>query len=202
MSSNDTAAFVVLMVIGMPIAYGVINRLLAHRERIEMIQHGITPPPDPRVIRRMGRHGVFDPSAFTYAPPGAPPGPAYDPYAYARFQANKTLRSGVVLTMVGFALLIGLSFIRGHFGPWLLGGLIPMFVGLAQVILAILSGAQFGLPAPDDPHRSTGNSWDATGAPQAPFGKTAAGVPAGPFGWRPGPTTELEPPVPPPDVRR
>lgn len=187
MNSNETGAFIVFMMIGLPVIYGVINRVLAHRERMEMIQRGITPPPDPRMVRRMARHGAFD----------AP----YDPYAYSRFQANKTLRSGIVLSMIGLALLIGLSFIRGHFGPWLLGGLIPMFVGLAQVILAILSGAQFGIPATDEVHRSAGTAWDPAAAQQAPFRKPPAGVPPEPYGWRPGPATELERPVPPPDVR-
>jgi hypothetical protein len=57
-------------------------------------------------------------------------------------------------------LLIGLSFIGYHGGdgfmspasihpgPWLLGGLIPMFVGIAQIIIALLSGAQFGVSVP------------------------------------------------------
>ena len=202
MTDNSLAAFAVLVVVGLPIAYGTINRYLAHRERIEMIQRGITPPPDPRMVRRMARQGNFNPGAFSYPPPGTPgPMPPYDPYAYSRFQANKTLRSGIVLSMIGLALLIGLSFIRGHFGPWLLGGLIPMFVGLAQVILAILSGAQFGIPGPDETHRPAGNPWDPSGAQQAPFRKPTADVSPGPYGWRPGPTTELERPVPPPDVR-
>lgn len=201
MNNNDAGPFFVFMVIGLPIAYGVINRVLAHRERMEMIARGMTPPPDPRMVRRMARHGNVNPGAFNYGvPPPAGPLPPYDPYAYSRFQANKTLRSGIVLSMIGLALLIGLSFIRGHFGPWLLGGLIPMFVGLAQVILAILSGAQFGLPARGDVHRSD-NAWDPGVPPQAPFRKPPADMPAGPYGWRPGPTTELERPVPPPDVR-
>ncbi len=200
MTDSDAASFIFLVVVGLPITYGIINRFLAHRERMEMIQRGITPPPDPRTIRRMARRGNFNPG-FAYGPPPVGPAPLYDPYAYSRFQANKTLRSGIVLSMIGLALLIGLSFIRGHFGPWLLGGLIPMFVGLAQVILALLSGAQFGLPAPDDMHRPSGNAWDPAASQQAPFRKPPADMPAGPYGWRPGPTTELERPVPPPDVR-
>ena len=76
-------------------------------------------------------------------PPGwAPPG-AYDPAYYAQAQ----LRHGIQVAFIGLALLIGLSFIGFHdgryvYGPWLLGGLIPMFVGIAQVISAVLSGAQ------------------------------------------------------------
>ena len=70
----------------------------------------------------------------------------YDPNYYAQHQ----LRRGVQVAFIGLALLIGLSFIGyhgdgpPHYGPWLLGGLIPLFVGLAQVISAIMSGARIG----------------------------------------------------------
>ena len=71
------------------------------------------------------------------------------PSEHLESSAQYCLRKGIVTTAVGFALLIGLSFIGirgdGVFvpGPWLLGGLIPMFVGLAQIANAILAGAQF-----------------------------------------------------------
>ena len=70
----------------------------------------------------------------------------YDPNYYAQHQ----LRRGVQVAFIGLALLIGLSFIGyhgdgpPHYGPWLLGGLIPLFVGIAQVISAIMSGARIG----------------------------------------------------------
>ena len=61
---------------------------------------------------------------------------------------ERHLRKGIMTTFIGVALLIGLSFIGYRDGtwipgPWLLGGLIPMFVGLAQVIGALLAGAEF-----------------------------------------------------------
>ena len=41
------------------------------------------------------------------------------------------------------------SFIGFHddefvLGPWLLGGLVPMFVGVAQIVNALINGARFG----------------------------------------------------------
>lgn len=47
------------------------------------------------------------------------------------------LRRGLVTTLVGLALLIGLGTIG--IGPWLLGGLIPMFVGIAYLISYFVS---------------------------------------------------------------
>jgi hypothetical protein len=109
------------------------------------------------------------------------------------------------VTCIGVALLVGLSFIgihgdgSVHLGPWLLGGLIPMFVGIAQVIGAIVGGARFG-PV------------QQLGAGQAPYGQQAPPPPgtpsaapppppAGPYAWRPGSTPEIEKPINPPDVR-
>ena len=40
-------------------------------------------------------------------------------------------------TAIGLALTLGLSFIG--FGPWLLGGLIPLFIGLAKLAAIHLS---------------------------------------------------------------
>jgi hypothetical protein len=70
------------------------------------------------------------------------------------------MRAGIKTSMVGLALFIGLSFIGYHPdqfppiqpGPWLLGGLIPLFVGIAQIIIAVMSGATFGMrPMPPPP---------------------------------------------------
>jgi hypothetical protein len=94
-------------------------------------------------------------------------------------------------------LLIGLSFIGYHSGdgpfgsatihpgPWLLGGLIPMFVGVAQIIIALLSGATFGAPrfGPPPPPPAGG---------QRTYGSSQPG--------QPGPRyEELARPVKPPD---
>ncbi len=60
---------------------------------------------------------------------------------------NASLRRGISLTFIGLALLIGLSFVgytggRFHLGPWLLGGLVPMLAGIAQIVIAFLGGAR------------------------------------------------------------
>jgi hypothetical protein len=111
------------------------------------------------------------------------------------------MRRGLMTTAVGLAILIGLSFIGYHGGdgpfspayvrpgPWLLGGLIPMFVGIAQIIIALMSGAAFtfriapgaqGMPPPS----------------QRPYGSAQQQPPPPP----PGPRyEELARPVKPPD---
>lgn len=153
-----------------------------------MIERGIIPPnaPDMRAARRSG-----------YA---AGPAPVMD-FDYAEWQANRMLHKGVTVAMVGLALLIGLSFINplvGHPGPWLLGGLIPLFIGIAQIIVAVLSGARLGSAGRYAPPPPLGQpSAPASGTYQAP----PRDVAAGPYAWRPGATTELERPPSPPDQR-
>jgi hypothetical protein len=182
-SESFVAVIAILVVFGMPLAYGMAHRWWSHQERLEMIRRGM-PPIDPREARRAARAG-YDP--FAYSRQGAP---GYSNDATALYP-DRMLRKGVTVAMIGLALLIGLSFIRpGTPGPWLLGGLIPLFVGLAQIILAVMSGANFGgwsLQGPQPVQRGTMPG-------QAP--------PEGPYAWRPGQTTELEPPVRPPDIRQ
>jgi hypothetical protein len=116
--------------------------------------------------------------------------------------AQCTLRRGITTAAVGFALLIGLSFIGyrggdGIFnpatirpGPWLLGGLIPMFVGIAQIIIALMSGAIFSIGRIQPPPGPSG--------PPPPPGQSSYGAP--PQSGQPGPRyEELARPVPPPD---
>jgi hypothetical protein len=185
-SESFVAVIAILVVFGMPLAFAMAHRWWSHQERLEMIRRGIPPPLDPRAARRAERAG-YDP--FAYSGQAAPGYTANDVTA---FYPDRMLRKGVTIAMVGLALLIGLSFIDpGHPGPWLLGGLIPLFVGLAQIILALMSGANFGgwsLQGPQPVQRGT------MPPPPAP--------PEGPYAWRPGPTTELERPVRPPDTRQ
>lgn len=196
----------ILVIFGLPLAYAIVNRIYAHQERLEMLRRGIVPPPDPKWAKRWGKAGWYDPGM--YGMPGAAPGtaPGYDPYAAMYCGANRSLRKGITLTMIGFALLVGLSFINpGRPGPWLLGGLIPLFVGIAQIITALLSGARIG-PI------GLGPQWPGPGVPppgaqqqdagRQPFSGPGSGVtPGGYAGWRPGPATGLEKPPSPPDVR-
>jgi hypothetical protein len=99
--------------------------------------------------------------------------------------------------------LIGLSFIgyhggdgfmqapTWHPGPWLLGGLIPMFVGFAQIGIAVLSGATFAAYRP-----GAGPNPGPPPPGARPF--TSYGTHAQP--GQPGPRfEELARPVPPPD---
>jgi len=74
------------------------------------------------------------------------------PEQYARYMSASRGRGllgwGIALTMLGLALMIGLwpigfverpgpehgSWYPLNFGPWMLGGLIPLFIGLALLI--------------------------------------------------------------------
>jgi hypothetical protein len=60
---------------------------------------------------------------------------------------NTLLRWGIILTSIGLALTIGLYFAGFstvlnypfHLGPWMLGGLVPLFLGLGLVLLHYLT---------------------------------------------------------------
>ena len=57
------------------------------------------------------------------------------------------LRWGIVITAIGFALSLGLypiGFSAGenyplHLGPWMLGGFVPLFLGLGLILLHYLT---------------------------------------------------------------
>jgi hypothetical protein len=61
--------------------------------------------------------------------------------------SNTLLRWGIVITSIGLALTIGLYFAGFatlnnyplHLGPWMLGGLVPLFLGLGLVLLHYLT---------------------------------------------------------------
>jgi len=215
MPDNVVAALAIICIFGFPIAAWIVFRAFRFLERMEMIKRGIVPPPDAHF--GMGRALRYRMWAQQQAARGAPPWqaqaqpvppPQQAQWAYGGDDdAQRALFKGIRLAMIGFAILIGLSFIGGtpgsgsfHGGPWLLGGLIPMFVGIAQIIIAVLSGAQLpgvqsaGMYGPAPP-----------GVPPNP-------PPPGGFGAQPPPSgawqqpgrprfEELTKPVQPPDVR-
>lgn len=205
MSSNadDFAAIIaILCIFGLPMAYAISSRYFAHQERLAMIQRGMAPPPDSRWAKRAAKQGWFDPSAANAHQAFQ----SYDPYGYAEWQANRALRKGITLAMIGFALFVGLFFIDPFRpGPWLLGGLIPLFVGIAQIMIAVLGGARFGPfglgGPPPGPGIGQGQSSQYQQPPPPPFSGEQRDVTQGPYAWRPGPTTELEKPPSPPDTR-
>ncbi len=187
----------IIFIFGAPIAAWIISRVLAHRERIEMIRRGFAPPPDPAMYRnaRAWQQGAPPPPPPRPGGPVPPPMPGIYPDGYF---AQNQLRKGITVTMVGFALFIGLSFIGmngGHIhgGPWLLGGLIPMFVGIAQIINAVINGARFPGVSPGAGH--TANFGPAPGPrPEPGPPPPPPPSPSGPYAWRPGPTPEIEKP--------
>jgi hypothetical protein len=198
MDDNIIPVLGIICVFGLPMIGWILGRVMRHRERMEMLRLGIAPP-DGRWNRNRG-------GAWTQPPPwtpgpGSPIGPQMQGYA-AYDDPNSmqcTMRRGIITAAVGFALLIGLSFIGYHGGdglfspasirpgPWLLGGLIPMFVGIAQIIIALMSGAVFAFGRMQPPPGPAG---------PPPIQRTYGSAQPG----QPGPRyEELARPVPPPD---
>ncbi|GAC1401853.1 MAG: hypothetical protein NVSMB64_00720 [Candidatus Velthaea sp.] len=203
MDHDAVGALAIICIFGAPVAAFVIMRVLAHRERIEMIRRGMVPPTG-WSARRWTNVNAGVP--YDNPVPGA--APRWSPGPQDTDSPDRSLRKGIMTSLVGLAILIGLSFFgyypEGgpfnsptiHPGPWLLGGLIPMFVGIAQIIVALLSGARIA-PVSSAPNYP----------PQAPFGAPppAAGAPDARI-YEPEPRThsgyeELTRPVPPPDRR-
>jgi hypothetical protein len=198
MGDNTVAALAVFCIFGAPIAAFIVMRVLAHRERIEMIRRGMLPPQ---------MYGKAWKNANYGAPQQGMPPPVPPTWVQAPIDQDapdRSLRKGIMLALIGLAILIGLSFIgydtngpfnspELHPGPWLLGGLIPMFVGIAQIIVALLSGARLG-PVGSQP------------GPPPPYPGPSAPPPPGARSYEPEPRThsgydELKRPVPPPDRR-
>jgi hypothetical protein len=181
----------IFFLFGMPVIAWIFFRVLAHRERMEMLRQGMVPD---KLDRKRWVPGTPPPVA-TATPYVADPG--WTPDA-----AHAALRKAITITMIGFALTIGLSFIgldgdSWRPGPWLLGGLVPLFVGLAQLIMALMSGATlrpnqtWSMPpaAPPPPY---------TAPTPPPAGATTYD---GSYTYRPGAAQELRPPSSPPDRR-
>jgi hypothetical protein len=209
MEDTVVPVIAIFIIFGAPIAAWIVTRVLAHQERMEMLRRGFVPPPDAHAMHHAAKFGMKGGWVPGPPPPGvsAPP-PGWAPHAYdPSYHAQAHLRKGVQIAFVGLALLIGLSFIgmgHGNFlGPWLLGGLIPLFVGVAQIITAIMGGAQFGRLTmncdtymPPEPPHTVGSQQATSAGPSGP-----PPPPSSYGGWRPGNTPEIEPPASPPDRR-
>jgi hypothetical protein len=185
----------IFFIFGLPVAGWIAVRGMAHRERMEMLRNGVVPDKVDRAQQRWTGAGV--------APASVSRTSCAADSDWTPETARQALRKAITITMVGFALTIGLSFIgldgdEWHPGPWLLGGLIPLFVGLAQLIMAVLSGASLRPPV---------QSWSIPpGAPPPPYTPTpppTAGATTydGSYTYRPGSTQELRPPTSPPERR-
>jgi hypothetical protein len=163
-----------------------------------MIRRGMVPPPGP--VPGFGSKippPVWGPQGAVPPPPPGKQGPytGYNDYYYAQAQ----MRKGVKVALIGFALLIGLGTIGplsgiSYAGPWLLGGLIPFFIGIAQIINAAMNGAPipgFGAGFGQG-HANFGPPPHAGPPGPPPPAGSAPPPPAGPYAWRPGPTPEIE----------
>jgi hypothetical protein len=181
MDDSIVALFGIFVIFGLPILAFAFFRVLAHRERMAMIQNGIAPGPPSR--------GATPAQAFREPVP-----------------AQVTLAKGIRLACIGFALTLGLSFLGFHDGywypgPWLLGGLIPLFIGIAQVLTALISGATLG-PNFTRPQAHVPPYPSSFGPPPSePPSATGPTSFDGPYTYRPGSTEQLRPPSSPPERR-
>jgi hypothetical protein len=189
MMDDAIGALAIICIFGLPFIAWIAIRGMAHRERMEMIRNGMMPNNDFR-----GANAQFSRRA------DVPPPQATRRGCNSTDDPQATLRKGIVVTAVGVALTIGLSFIgtvadppHYTFGPWLLGGLIPLFVGLAQVVSALMSGATVGPPQgnPYAAYRPGPQQQQAPPPPPPPFDQS--------YTYRPGSMQELQPPGGPPD---
>lgn len=74
----------------------------------------------------------------------------------------KSRNSGIFTAAIGLALCIGLyplGWRSGFFlgiGPWMLGGLIPLFIGLTKILIWVLGQQESkALPAPQNTHNAS-----------------------------------------------
>ncbi len=215
------AIFSIMFVFGAPVLAFIVSRVLRHQERIEMLRRGIVPPPDfdKRTYRAWRKSGApWPPPGAAWPPPGGAnqsqtqaqgpwvvqPGPA-SAWTAPEDDPQRALYKGIRLALIGFAITLGLGTAFGGYSgnPAILFGLVPMFVGIAQIIIAVLSGAElpgvqgrttYSPPPPPPP---------GPGAPPPPPpGYGAAPPPNTPPPWATrAPFEELSKPVQPPDVR-
>jgi hypothetical protein len=208
MSDNVVALFAIFFIFGLPVVAWIVVRTFRFLERIEMIKHGIVPPPDSPFgfrARREWREWARgqQQQQMGWQPGSGPmPGPGANSCWEPGADPQRMLFKGIRLAAIGLALFIGLSFIGGTpgtpgftYGPWLLGGLIPLFVGIAQIAISVLCGAQLPQGRRTFVDRST------FVAPPPPPGPDVVPPPSGAWQQPGRRLEELGKPTPPPDVR-
>lgn len=69
----------------------------------------------------------------------------YPPHKPRRFKMTEALEGGIVTLFVGTGLLLGLStigiFTGNLIGPWLIPGIVAIFVGLGLCVIGYLNGS-------------------------------------------------------------
>jgi hypothetical protein len=209
MDHDFAPVLAIFCIFGLPIIAYIIIKILAHAERIELIRRGYAPPPDGNWKKATLRDRMDDVrdrvGARTMGDPMPPPppyaGPA--PGMYDLDGPQRQLNKGIMVALIGLAITIGMSFINMdnsgplgtpsfHPGPELLAGLIPMFVGIAQIITAILGGAQFGFRGARGFGNPGGGPMPGPGATGSPFSQPGRPyAPPPPPPPRPNPADEL-----------
>lgn len=200
----------IIVTIGLPVGGWVISIVLRHQERMEMLRRGIIPPPtfDKSAYKAWKRSGA------PWPPPGAaqqttwaqqpapPPPPQWTPSPDD--DPQRALYKGIRVALIGFAITLGMGWAFGGFrgNPVVLAGLIPMFVGIAQIIIAVLSGAQLPGVMPQTTFIPPPQPPPGPGAPPPGPGYGSSSPP--PWAGQPGRPRfeEISKPVPPPDVRQ
>lgn len=206
MHDDPVAIVAIVFLFGAPVGAYIISRILRHAERMEMLKRGIVPPPefsDKRAYRAWRRAGSpWPPPGMQPQAPFVQPTPAAPVWNNPDDDPQRALFKGIRLSLIGFAITLGLGYAFGyHNNPVILGGLIPMFVGVAQIIIALLSGAQLPMGQPRVTFIAPPPPGSGAPPPQPPPGYGAAAPP--PWAQQPGRARfeELSKPVQPPDVR-
>jgi len=187
------AAFSVFMVFGAPTLLWFSIRYMKHRERMAMIARNQAFPEGPRAV------GMPAGAPVDYAAPGTVRNSEGSP--------EMQVRRGIRTAFIGAAITIVFGFMSFHDGDFrpgatLLAGLVPLFIGLSQIVNGVLSGATFpGVSRPSDlPPYGCGAPPPGAG-PGSP--KTPGASPFEPYSYtyRPGGAPEIDVPPRPPQTR-
>jgi hypothetical protein len=209
MQDNAVGALAIVCIFGGPVVAWIVMRVLKHRERMEMLRRGMMPPDftDKNTYKAWRRAGSPWPPPGAAQQPQWAPQPAPAAWTTPEDDPQRALYKGIRVALIGFAITAGLGIaFHGFSGnPIILGGLIPMFVGIAQIIIALISGAELPgitqsqprarfVPPPGVP---------GAGPPPPPPGGFSGAPPPPPWADQPGRPRfeELSKPVPPPDLR-